>query len=40
MFWSLFLRSLLIIFVIVVIGQIIYSVYYRGRKNPFDEDDE
>lgn len=40
MFWSLFFRSLLTIIVILAIGQIIYSVYYRGKKNRFDDDDE
>lgn len=39
MFWSLFLRSLVVIFVIVAIGQILYSLYYRNRKNPFDDDE-
>lgn len=26
--------------VILAIGQVIYSVYYHGRKNRFDDDDD
>lgn len=40
MFWSLFLRSLLLIFVIIIIGQSIYSLYYHKRKNIFDDEDD
>jgi len=40
MFWSLFLRSLILIFIIIIIGQSIYSLYYRNRKNMFDDEDD
>ena len=39
MFWSLFIRSLIVILVIVAIGEVIYGIYYHGKKNQFDDDE-
>lgn len=38
MFWSLFFRSLAVIIVLIVIGEVIYHIYYHGKKNEFDDE--
>ena len=38
MFWSLFIRTLIVIVVIVAIGEVIHAAYYHNKKDPFDDE--